>query len=62
MYFCDKCQKEVVMYSIPVGAADPSDIDDMVSKAEAEGKLVLLNPPPFEDYKCPMCFSVLTSK
>lgn len=62
MLRCPKCKKEVLTFSISSGAPDSDKIaDSMQSHADKEGKLIIMNPPPFGKLKCPVCFSDLTN-
>jgi len=60
--FCKKCEKEVVIYGVNFGAVSNNDLDDLRKKIIEEGKLILFNPPPFEPFQCPDCFSQLIEK
>jgi hypothetical protein len=53
--FCPRCQREVVSYSVSRGAARDEDLAAMRAALEAEGKLVLWNPPPCPPWRCPRC-------
>jgi hypothetical protein len=57
--YCPKCRKEIVVMGIPPGAASIDDIESIAREIEAEGKLVLFNPPPFGPHLCPMCSQTL---
>lgn len=53
--YCQHCQKEVVVMGVNPGAASMDEVESIRSEIEAEGKLVLFNPPPFGPYHCPTC-------
>lgn len=62
MLWCEKCQKEIVLYGVSHGAQSEGCIAEFIQQLEAEGNLVLVNPPPFGPYRCPNCFSILSEK
>ncbi|MHA1733515.1 MAG: hypothetical protein ACTSU5_16325 [Promethearchaeota archaeon] len=57
--YCPKCRKEVVAYAVSPGAVAESELSGMATQLEAEGKIVLWNPPPFGPHNCPACGSQL---
>ncbi len=60
MYYCESCKKEVVVYGVSPGMDD--ELDKLRQEAEAEGKIVLFNPPPVGSYNCPICGTKLLEK
>ncbi|MFH1785183.1 MAG: hypothetical protein ABH842_02025 [Candidatus Micrarchaeota archaeon] len=58
MYYCQKCKKEIIQYSISMGAE--SSIESMQAWAKKNNKIIIFNPSPFEKLKCPICFSELS--
>ena len=59
MLFCRNCKKEVVIYGVSHTEGIDKKFDEMRQKLEAEGKLILFNPPPFGSYNCPICWTKL---
>ncbi|MHA1371631.1 MAG: hypothetical protein ACTSWN_10775 [Promethearchaeota archaeon] len=57
--FCPKCNKEVFKMGISPGTATDDEISEYVKQFEAEGKILLINPPPSGPYRCPKCGSEL---
>ena len=55
MLFCEKCKKEVVIYGVSYSEGADEALKDLRKQIEAEGKLILFNPPPFPPYHCPDC-------
>lgn len=53
--FCVHCDKEVVIYTVSLGAASSGELSRMREQLQAEGKLVLFNPPPVGTLHCPRC-------
>ena len=51
-----------MVYGVPPGADVGDELAQMQKQAEAEGKLVLFNPPPVRPYHCPNCGSELIDK
>ncbi|MHA1130820.1 MAG: hypothetical protein ACTSQI_11005 [Candidatus Helarchaeota archaeon] len=37
-------------------------LDELRAQIEAEGKLVIFNPPPIGPYNCPICGAQLSEK
>ena len=62
LLYCNKCKKEVVMYSIPPMPGAEEEINKLVKQAEKEGKLVILNAPQFGTHHCPICGEELIEK
>ncbi|MHA1342135.1 MAG: hypothetical protein ACTSRZ_20205 [Promethearchaeota archaeon] len=62
MYYCSHCEKSVIVIAISMGAIDDNAVNDMIKSYEKEGNIVLINPPPFPPYKCPICYSELIEK
>ncbi|MHA1292823.1 MAG: hypothetical protein ACTSQJ_09175 [Promethearchaeota archaeon] len=59
MLYCNKCQKEVIIYGVSYSSGVEEELENLSKKFESEGKIVLFNPPFFGPYKCPICFSEL---
>jgi histidinol-phosphate/aromatic aminotransferase/cobyric acid decarboxylase-like protein len=59
MLRCERCHKEVVIMGVSLGAASDEDIGRIYEAMAREGQLVLFNPPPFEQHRCPACGSLL---
>lgn len=55
MLYCQRCQKPVVIVGISLGAATEEEIREFNRGVEAEGRLILFNPPPFGPHLCPEC-------
>ncbi|KKK44373.1 hypothetical protein LCGC14_0802750 [marine sediment metagenome] len=62
MFFCNRCQKEVIFYSVNYSQGVDSELDNLRDRLEQEGKLILFNPPPLGHYNCPHCWSELEEK
>lgn len=57
--FCNNCQKEVFQMS---GDVSEEDVQMFKEQFEADGKLLLVNPPVGGPLKCPACGSDLVQK
>ena len=64
MLYCNKCKKEVIVYSISGGAPGADNaIEHMREYAKKEGKMVIFNPSPIQkEFSCPKCASKLLHK
>ena len=62
MLYCNNCRKEVVIYGVSHGAMSDDQLEKTRKHIEADGKIVLFNPPPFGPHNCPDCFNKLEEK
>lgn len=60
MRYCNKCKKEVVVYGVSHAPGVEGELEQLRNQVEAEGKIILFNPPPFGQYNCPDCGTELT--
>ena len=56
------CKKEVVVYGVSHAPGIEGELEQLRKNAEAEGKIILFNPPPFGQYSCPDCGTELIQK
>lgn len=59
MRYCPTCQREVVVFGVSSFPGADRIAEDARVAAEAEGKLILFNPPPIGPYRCPRCLGEL---
>ncbi len=62
MLYCPRCQKEVILYGVSLGAVPDDALEKFAREMEQQGKIVLFNPPPLGNYQCPYCSSVLQER
>ena len=62
MLYCEKCQKEVVLFGVSLGAMKENELEKIKRSIEAENKIILFNPPPIGPYQCPVCFNELIER
>ena len=60
--YCNKCKKEVVVYGVSHAPGIEGELEQLRKNAEAEGKIILFNPPPFGQYSYPDCGTELIQK
>ncbi len=59
MLFCPHCKKEVILYGVSHGAVPDEALGKFAREMEQQGKIVLFNPPPFGQYHCPRCATII---
>ena len=62
MQYCSKCKKEVVIYGVSLAPGVEEELEKLRNQTEAEGKLIIFNPPPIGSYNCPDCGTELIKK
>jgi len=57
--YCSRCQQEVVIMGVSLGAVCDEDLETFREEMTKEGKIVLFNPPPVGPHHCPRCGATL---